>query len=216
MRDRWPGTPPRDGERPDQEGGLITARYVGSFPGADFSLTPTLPELAVIGRSNVGKSSLINAFLGRRALARTSHTPGKTQTCNVYDVDGRYYLLDLPGYGYARVSKDQRASFRLLLSGIVSTRSQLAGALWLLDARHPPSKNDHAMKEALSTAGTPILLVVTKIDKVARAKRPEYVRTILEALDTEESQCLVTSARTGEGIGDLRDSVGALLGVPCT
>lgn len=129
----------------------------------------------------------------------------------MYDVDGRFYLLDLPGYGFARVSKAQRAAYRRLLAGIVSTRARLAGALWLVDVRHPPSKDDHAMQGTLSAAGTPILLVVTKADKVARGKRPEYVRTILEALDTEESQCLVTSVRTGEGIDDLRDSVRALL-----
>lgn len=129
----------------------------------------------------------------------------------MYDVDGQFYLLDLPGYGYARVSKAQRAAYRRLLVGIVSIRARLAGALWLVDARHPPSKGDHAMQETLTAAGTPILLVVTKVDKVARGKRPEYVRTILEALHTEEGQCLVTSVRTGEGIEDLRDSVRALL-----
>jgi len=165
----------------------------------------------VIGRSNVGKSTLINALLGRRRLARTSQHPGKTQACNVYDVDGRYYLLDLPGYGYAKVSKAQRAAFRTLLSGIVGARPRLAGALWLVDARHPPSKDDHAMQAALGAAGTPVLLVVTKVDKVARPKRPEYVRSILAALEIEESQCVVTSAETGDGIGDLRDSVAALL-----
>ena len=175
-----------------------------------------LPELAVIGRSNVGKSSLINAFLGRRALARTSQSPGKTQACNVYDVDGRFYLLDLPGYGYAKVSKAQRAAYRRLLDGIVATRPRLAGALWLVDVRHPPSRDDHAMQATLAAAGTPILLVITKADKVARGKRREYVRSILEALDTEESQCLVTSTRTGEGIEDLRDSVHALLDASST
>jgi len=166
----------------------------------------------VIGRSNVGKSTLINALLGRRNLARTSRSPGKTQTCNVYDVGTRYYLLDLPGYGYAKVSKAQRAAFRRLLSGIAGTRPRLAGVLWLVDVRHPPSKDDHAMQATLGAAGTPVLLVVTKADKVARGKRPEYVRTILEALDIEASQCVVTSAETGEGMGDLRDSVTGLLG----
>jgi GTP-binding protein len=212
VRHRRPATAARHGDPAGQEGGLIEARYLGSFPSADFSLSPAQPELAVIGRSNVGKSTLINALLGRRSLARTSRSPGKTQTCNVYDVGTRYYLLDLPGYGYAKVSKAQRAAFRRLLSGIVGTRPRLAGVLWLVDVRHPPSKDDHAMQATLGAAGTPVLLVVTKADKVARGKRPEYVRTILEALDIEASQCVVTSAETGEGIGDLRDSVGGLLG----
>jgi GTP-binding protein len=173
-----------------------------------------LPELAVIGRSNVGKSTLINALLGRRRLARTSRHPGKTQACNVYDVDERYYLLDLPGYGYATVSKARRAAFRRLLGGIVASRPRLVGALWLVDARHLPSRDDLAMQASLGEAGTPVLLVVTKADKVARGKRHEYVRSILGALHIEESQCVVTSAETGEGIGDLRDSVAALLEAP--
>jgi GTP-binding protein len=159
----------------------------------------------------VGKSTLINAFLGRRRLARTSRHPGKTQACNVYDVDARYYVLDLPGYGYAQVSKARRAAFRRLLAGIVRARPGLVGALWLVDVRHPPSKDDLAMQASLGAAGTPVLVVVTKADKVARGKRREYVRNILDALDIEESQCVVTSAETGEGIGDLRDSVAALL-----
>jgi GTP-binding protein len=174
-------------------------------------VAPPLPELAVIGRSNVGKSSLINAFLGRRALARTSQYPGKTQHCNVFAVDGRFHLLDLPGYGFARASHAQRADFRRLLTGIVTTRPRLAGVLWLLDIRHAPSADDHAMHEVLGSRGVPVLLVITKADKLARGKRAQYVRTILDALGIEESQCLVTSARTREGITDLRDSVAALL-----
>jgi GTP-binding protein len=166
----------------------------------------------VIGRSNVGKSSLINAFLGRRALARTSQYPGKTQLCTVFTVDERFHLLDLPGYGFARASQAQRAGFRRLLTGIVTRRARLAGVLWLLDVRHAPSDDDHAMHTALGQRGVPVLLVVTKADKLARGKREQYVRTILDALGIEESQCVVTSARTRDGIADLRESVTALLG----
>lgn len=165
----------------------------------------------MIGRSNVGKSSLINAFLGRRSLARTSQYPGKTQHCNVFAVDGRFHLLDLPGYGFARASHAHRAAFRRLLADIVTTRPRLVGVLWLLDIRHAPSADDHAMQEVLGDRGVPVLLVVTKADKLARGKRAGYVRTILDALAIEESQCLITSARTREGITDLRDSVAALL-----
>jgi GTP-binding protein len=170
--------------------------------------------MAVIGRSNVGKSSLINAVLERRALARTSQYPGKTQLCNVFAVDERFHLLDLPGYGFARVSQAQRASFRRLLSGIVTGRPLLAGVLWLLDIRHAPSTDDHAMHEILGVSGTPVLLVVTKADKLARGKRAQYVRSILDALQIEETQCVMTSARTREGITELREAIAALLAQP--
>lgn len=166
----------------------------------------------MIGRSNVGKSSLINAFLGRRALARTSQTPGKTRLCTVFTVDERFHLLDLPGYGFARASQAHRAGFRRLLAGIIARRPRLAGVLWLLDVRHAPSADDHAMHALLGERGVPVLLVVTKADKLARGKREQYVRTILESLGIEESQCVVTSARTRDGIADLRESVTALLG----
>jgi GTP-binding protein len=174
-------------------------------------LAPAWPELAVIGRSNVGKSSLINALVGRRALARTSGSPGKTQACNVYAVDDRCYLLDLPGYGYARIAKTRRASFRTLLRDILATRPGLRGVLWLLDIRHPPSQEDLGMQRLFGAHGTQVLAVVTKADKLARGKRVAYVRTILETLDLAEDQCVVTSAETREGIADLRDAIDALL-----
>jgi len=214
VRDGRAAAADRDGAGARQEGGLIRAHYVGTFPGADFRLTPPLPELAVIGRSNVGKSSLINALVERRALARTSRSPGKTQACNVYAVEDRFYLLDLPGYGYAQVSKAHRAGFRQLLRDIVAHRTPLRGALWLVDIRHPPSREDAAMQDVFAAHTTPVLLVVTKADKLARGKREQYVRSILHALNVPESQCVVTSARTREGIADLRDSITALADSP--
>jgi len=123
-----------------------------------------------------------------------------------------FYLLDLPGYGYAKVSKAQRAAFLRLLDDILGRRARLAGALWLLDIRHPPSTEDHAMQTRLAARGTPVLAVVTKADKVARGKRGQYVRTILDALDIEEHQCVVTSAVSREGIAELREAVTALVG----
>lgn len=129
----------------------------------------------------------------------------------MFAVDERFYLLDLPGYGFARVSQAHRAAFRRLLTAIVTTRPRVVGALWLLDIRHAPSPDDHAMHDVFGSCGTPVLLVVTKADKLARGKRAQYVRTILDALQIEEAQCVVTSARTQDGIAELRDSVSALL-----
>jgi GTP-binding protein len=149
--------------------------------------------------------------VGRRALARISRTPGKTRACNVYAVDERYYLLDLPGYGYARASHAERSAFRRLLAGVLGVRPRLAGALWLLDIRHAPSDDDLAMQRLLGDRGTPVLAVVTKADKLARGRRPEYVRSIMERTNLAEDQCLVTSVATREGIADLRASIRHLL-----
>lgn len=141
-----------------------------------------------------------------------SQSPGKTQTCNVYVVDGAYYLLDLPGYGYARVSKAHRAAFARLVDAVLGARAGLRGVLWLLDIRHPPSAQDHEMHDRLVEHGTPVLAVITKADKLARGKRGRYVRVIRDALALEENQCVVTSAQTREGLDELRQSVTALLG----
>ncbi len=129
-----------------------------------------------MGRSNVGKSSLINAVVGRRALAHTSKTPGKTRLVNVFQVDDRYYLVDLPGYGYARASKPDRRRFHALLQEYLSTREPLAGVIWLLDVRREPSPDDHEVAELLARRGVPVLAAITKADKLSRTRRGERAR----------------------------------------
>ena len=119
---------------------------MGSFPDPQVSLDPPLQEFAFIGRSNVGKSSLINALLDRKRLARVSATPGKTTLVNVYRLP-TFYLIDLPGYGWARASKTARAGYRRLVESYLTARSTVAGIVWLLDIRHPPSKDDRWMEE---------------------------------------------------------------------
>ncbi len=119
------------------------------------ALDPPLPEVALIGRSNVGKSSLLNALVGRR-IAKTSGTPGKTRALNVFLIGGAYYFLDLPGYGYARAGKAQRAAFRGLLKHAL-LRQRLRGVVWLLDIRHPPSTDDRAMQDVLVEGETHVL-----------------------------------------------------------
>lgn len=165
----------------------------------------------MVGRSNVGKSSLINALTGRRALARTSQTPGKTRLCNVFAVGTRYYLVDLPGYGWARASRAARAGFAQLLGAYVRDRTDLSGVVWLLDIRHPPTRDDAAMGDLLGGRGVPVLAAITKADKVPRGRRAGHVRAILDGLDLGDDQCVITSAHTKEGIGDLRDSIDALV-----
>lgn len=173
-------------------------------------MRPALPEVAFVGRSNVGKSSLINAITGRRALAHTSKTPGKTRTCNVYNVAGRYYLVDLPGYGYARVPRGERAGFGRLLRSYVDRRATLAGVVWLMDARRDPSPDDLALGERLAARRIPVLVAVTKSDKLGHRERATRLRAIFERLTLPEEQCLLTSATTHEGIDELREAVSAL------
>ena len=162
----------------------------------------------------MGKSSLINALTERRALARTSRTPGKTRMCNVFLVDGRFYLVDLPGYGYARAAKPVRRQLRHLLTQYLSLRAPLAGVVWLLDVRRDPSADDLAMGQLLGDRGIPTLVAITKADKLGRGRQMERTRVILNAVQIPQDQCVITSVHTNVGIQDLRDSVLAFLATP--
>ena len=173
-------------------------------------LDPPLPEVAFIGRSNVGKSSLLNALVGRR-IAKTSGTPGKTRALNVFLIDGSYYFLDLPGYGYARAGKVQRAAFRGLLKHALR-RERLRGVVWLLDIRHPPSADDRAMQDVLVEGETHVLAALTKGDKLSTGERRTREGELREELELPEDQVVVTSAKTGEGISDLNEAIAGLLG----
>ncbi|MEK7379931.1 MAG: ribosome biogenesis GTP-binding protein YihA/YsxC, partial [Gemmatimonadota bacterium] len=132
-------------------------------------LQPALPEIAFVGRSNVGKSSLLNALVGRRALARVSSTPGKTQHVNVFQLP-TFYLIDLPGYGWARASATDRRSFRQLLETYLKRRERLAGIVWLLDIRHSPSLDDQEVHAVLVETGRPTLVALTKGDKLPQER----------------------------------------------
>ena len=143
----------------------LPIEFVGSFPDPRVQLDPALPEVAFVGRSNVGKSSLLNALVGKKGLARVSGTPGKTRLVNVFRLPG-LYLVDLPGYGFARASKTDRAGFRQLLNGYVEHRETLAGVVWMLDIRRDLSADDQEVRGLLAASGNPVLIVLTKIDKL--------------------------------------------------
>ena len=172
-------------------------------------LSPPLPEIALLGRSNVGKSSLLNAMVGRR-IARVSGTPGKTRALNAFEIDGAYYLLDLPGYGYARASKDERAGFRTLLEATLA-RSTLSAVVWLLDIRHDLSTDDHAIRDVLSGTGVRTLAALTKGDKLPRGAGRKREAELAAELELDDDQILLTSAKTGTGIADLREALAALI-----
>lgn len=151
-----------------------------------------LPELAMAGRSNVGKSSLINTFVNRKNLARTSSQPGKTQTLNFYRVNDEFYLVDVPGYGYARVSQKKRQEFGEMIQDYLETRANLEGILILVDGRHEPTKDDIAMYQYAQYLNIPILVVATKIDKVKRNQRNKSIAGIKKVMNLRPEDDLLT------------------------
>lgn len=198
-----PNAKPR-GQPPPLAG--LPISFVGSFPDPDHPLDPPLGEIAFVGRSNVGKSSLLNALVGRKRLARVSGTPGKTQTLNVYLLP-TFYLVDLPGYGWARASAQDRKAFRRLLERYLTLRERLSGVVWLLDIRHPPSEDDRQVQELLMEAGRLCLTVLTKGDKLSRMRRMEAAQNRANDLGIQSDDLLITSSQSGEGISDLGKSI---------
>ena len=142
-----------------------------------------LPEIALAGRSNVGKSSLINTLLKRKNLARTSSQPGKTQTLNFYLVNDDFYLVDVPGYGYAKVSQKRRQEFGEMIQDYLETRPNLKGLIILIDSRHQPTKDDIAMYEYAQYLNIPILVVCTKMDKIKKSQTNKVMSGLKKHLD---------------------------------
>ncbi|MGQ4573539.1 ribosome biogenesis GTP-binding protein YihA/YsxC [Leuconostoc pseudomesenteroides] len=159
------------------------------------------PEIALVGRSNVGKSSLTNTLINRKNFARTSSQPGKTQTLNFYNVEDQLYFVDVPGYGYAKVSKKQREAFGHMIEEYITSRKQLRGVISLVDARHDPSDDDISMYEWLHYYNIPILVVATKADKISRSRFNKYESNIKRTLgfDEEDSDFQFFSSETKYG-----------------
>lgn len=158
------------------------------------------PEVAFVGRSNVGKSSLINTLLNRRGLAKTSATPGKTRTINFFRINGALGFVDLPGYGFAQVSRTERATWGPMVEQLFRTRQELRGVVHLIDVRHTPTSEDRRMRAWLRQWHRPLLVVATKVDKIGRPQRPSHLKQINEALSLDADALVVLfSAQTGEG-----------------
>jgi len=180
---------------------ISSATYVKSALRADQFPRDRRPEIAFAGRSNVGKSSLLNTLLNRRGLAKTSGTPGKTQTINFFDVNRRFYFVDLPGYGYAKVPKAMKEKWRRVMTGYLRRREPLRLVVHLLDVRHAPTDKDLEMLELLDQAMKPTLIVATKVDKLKRSQRAPHLRRVSEGLGLDEDSLVVPfSAVTGEGV----------------
>ncbi len=171
------------------------------------------PEIAFLGRSNVGKSSLLNTLLGQKNLAKTSSTPGKTQTINFFDVNGKVYFVDLPGYGYAEVPKQLKDAWNRVMVDYLTTRKELCLAVSLVDARHKPTEHDAHMLEILEEAEVPTLIVATKIDKVARGQRKQHLAIIRKALQLDADLLIIPfSSITRDGVRELWQVIEDVLG----
>lgn len=179
---------------------------------SDVSKCPdtSLPEYAFIGRSNVGKSSLINMLTGRRGLAKTSQTPGKTLLINHFRINNAWYIVDLPGYGYARRSKDQRQQLERIIRGYIMTRRQMTNLFVLVDSRLKPQKIDTDFMQWLGESGIPFAIVFTKLDKLGRQAGMEaieaYKRELLETWE-ELPPIFLTSSEDGRGRDELLDYI---------
>lgn len=174
--------------------------------GTNFSHYPTdgKPEIAFAGKSNVGKSTLINAILGRRALARTSSQPGKTRTINFYDVNGQMYVVDLPGYGYAKVPKSETAKWGQMIEDYLQRRQELRAIILLIDIRHEPGKNDIMMYDWLKHFGFDIIIAATKADKLNRSQIPKQLAVIRKTLQLAPGDVLIPfSGEKKTGVAEL-------------
>jgi GTP-binding protein len=159
-----------------------------------------LPEIALAGRSNVGKSSFINKMINRKNLARTSSKPGKTQTLNYYLINGEMYFVDLPGYGYAKVSKTEKEKWGPMMEQYLETREPLKAVIHVIDVRHLPTKDDRGMFEYLKHYGIPVIVVATKADKIPKGKWQKHVKDIRTTLQMDKEDVLILfSSETGQG-----------------
>jgi|SRR5665647_256780 GTP-binding protein len=180
------------------------AQFIISAVGPSQYPVDALPEIALAGRSNVGKSSLINRLISRKNLARTSSQPGKTQTLNYYLINTDLYFVDLPGYGYAKVSKTKREVWGKFIEDYLLKREEIKLLLLLVDLRHPPSKDDIGMYKWLKHVDVPICVVATKADKIPKGKWQKHLKVVRDALIFDPSDRLIIfSSETGLGKDEL-------------
>lgn len=172
----------------------------------------TIPEVAFAGKSNVGKSSLINALMNRKSLARTSAQPGKTQTINFYNINQVMYLVDLPGYGYAKASVKEKEKWGVMIENYLHTSKQLKGVFLLIDIRHDPSANDKTMYDWMVYQGYAPIIIATKLDKLKRSQVQKHVKAIRVGLGLPEgSKIFPFSAESKQGREEIWDYVDSLV-----
>jgi len=203
--------PERESRAPDP---LVirSLEFLGPMATVDgWRPTHNLPEIAFAGRSNVGKSSLLNALVRRKAFARVSKTPGRTREINFFSVNDTFALVDLPGYGYARISKERQAEWKPLIEGFLRRSPALRGIVQLLDVRRDPSDDDRQMLDLLADVGIPTIICATKVDKLSRGAAAARVKEIATGLALDDDQVIPFSAVTGEGRDELAAALVSLL-----
>ena len=172
----------------------------------------TLPEIAFAGKSNVGKSSLINALMNRKSYARISATPGKTQTINFYNINEEIYLVDLPGYGYAKVSEQEKIQWGKLIERYLHRSKQLRAVFLLIDIRHDPSANDKMMYDWIVEQGYNPIIIATKLDKIKRSQIQKQVKAVKQGLNLVPGTVVIPfSAETKQGRDEIWELVDEIL-----
>ncbi len=186
---------------------IISAMRISQYP------TDNLPEFMLVGRSNVGKSSFINTITGNKKMARVSNTPGKTRNLNFYLLNNSFYLVDVPGYGYASVSKKEQRKFGLMIEEYLEKRPNLIRTFMLVDLRHKPSDDDVLMYKYLKHFNLPVTVIATKADKISKNKREKAKNTILKTLELQDSDTfIVLSNITREGKEKVLKEIESLIG----
>lgn len=173
---------------------------IGSFVRSEQFPVEGLPEFALAGRSNVGKSSFINRMIGRKALARISSKPGKTQQLNFYKIEEQLFFVDVPGYGYAKVSKSERAAWGKMIESYFTGREQLKAVVLIVDLRHNPTNDDCMMYDFLKHYNIPVIVVATKCDKIPKGKWDKHKKIVRETLQMEKEDPLIVFS-SEKGIG---------------
>ncbi len=185
---------------------VVSAVRRSQYPDDD------LKEILLLGRSNVGKSSFINCITNRKKLARTSNTPGKTRNLNFYLLNNNFYIVDVPGYGYAQVSKKEQQKFGLMIEEYLQKRENLVRTFLLVDARHKPSEDDVLMYKFLKYYNKPVTVIATKIDKIPKSKKDKSIKLILDTLKLEMGDDFLTfSSETGEGKQEILSKIEDLI-----
>lgn len=181
---------------------VTSAVHPSQYPKDNF------PEIALAGRSNVGKSSFINKLLGRKNLVRTSSKPGKTRTLNFYNINDQFYFVDVPGYGYAKVSKSEREKWGRMMEEYFETREQLRAVVLVVDSRHKPTQDDIQMYDYVTYLNIPLIVVATKVDKLSKNKMNKYINDIKKVFQANDNVPIIPfSAITGVN----KDKVWAIL-----